>query len=154
MSTNKDRVNILNIFLLSLCNEGIKFNSGKVAPQSSAPAASGVITVAPPSSISRARKNIIMTLLIVASFFIGCNLLKQLLLLVKFLGIAQVNTNSVIFNVSQILSIVNATIEPFIYLLHHREFQTGARKLFHLKVNGGLKDEEGSQINRVERPNR
>jgi len=82
------------------------------------------------ASMSRVRRNILTTLVIIAAFFIVCNSYKQTLMLLNFLHIAPFDLTSVYFNISQILAFMNATIEPCIYLLYHREFQIGFRKLF------------------------
>ena len=104
------------------------------------------------TSMSRARRNILKTLVIIVSFFIGFNAHKQLLMLMKFLHIVVLDLSSVNFNISQILSFMNATIEPYIYLLCHREFQIGFRKLFkhrEIRVHESscreTKDHESSQ---------
>jgi len=101
----------------------------KVKPHSG-PTRQSVGTTSNDASMSRARRNILTTLFIVVAFLIVCNSYKQTLIVLKFLHVYAVDLGSVFFNISQILSFMNATIEPYIYLSYHREFQAGFRKLF------------------------
>jgi len=97
------------------------------------------------ASMSRVRRNILTTLVIIVTFFIVLNSYKQTLVLLKFLQIAPLDLSSVYFNISQILAFMNATIEPYLYLLYHREFQIGFRKLF--KLGGKVTDNDTTQTN-------
>jgi len=97
------------------------------------------------TSMSRVRKNILTTLVIIAAFFIVCNTYKQILVLLKYLSIIVWDSTSMSFNISQILAFMNATIEPYIYLIYHREFQIGFRKLFKCGVK--RTDNDTSQTN-------
>jgi len=96
----------------------------------------------PPNNKSRACKNIFATLIIIVVSFLVCNTLKQTLLLVKYTGVYPVSITSTIFNISQIIAFVNATIEPYIYFLQHREFKTGLRNLIcKKKISGQSSDD-------------
>jgi len=104
----------------------------KVKPHSG-PNAQIIVTSSTNATMSRARRNILTTLVIVVAFLIVCNSYKQGLMLLNFLHIISIDANSVYFNISRILSFMNATIEPYIYLSYHREFRAGFRKLFKLR---------------------
>jgi len=85
------------------------------------------------ASMSRARRNILATLVIIVAFLIVSNSYKQVLLMLNYLHIIYLDLRSVYFNISQIIAFMNATIEPYIYLSYHREFKAGFRKLFKLR---------------------
>jgi len=79
--------------------------------------------------LSRAKKNILVTMIIIVAFFIALNTYKQYLLIFSCFGRSKIGTLE--FSVSQIFAFMNSTIDPYIYLVSHKEFRVGFRRLFH-----------------------
>jgi len=123
---------IFPLFLISFCYIQMwRCLKNKVKPQPAGPNISVKDRKYPlGSNLSQARKNIFVTLVIIVAFFVVCNTYKQVLILLRNLYIVPLDFTSIGFNVSQIMSFVNSTIAPYVYLLHHREFKNGFRKLF------------------------
>jgi len=83
---------------------------------------------------ARVRRNIALTLALIVSCLVACNVLKQTLLLLNFLGVYLVDATSIIYNVAQILASSSCCIYPYIYLYSHNEFKRGARLLLFSKM--------------------
>jgi len=122
---------IFPLLIISFCYVQMwRCLQSKVKPLSGPNDAVSGNTSGPLISLSRARRNILKTLFIIVASFMICNTHKQILLLLHFLNILPLDVFALNFNVSQILSYVNATVDPYIYLIFHKEFQIGLRKLF------------------------
>jgi len=80
-------------------------------------------------NLLRARKNILMILVLFFGCFIATNVYKQVLLLLRFMNVVLFDVNTVHFKVAELVTYMNSIIIPYIYFLHHREFQNGLRKL-------------------------
>nr|XP_054774676.1 galanin receptor 2a-like [Lytechinus pictus] len=79
---------------------------------------------------SRARRNIIKTLLMVSVFFIVCWSTNMVLLFIFNCCGGGVDLNSLLYKISVILGFGNMWINPFIYSFQYRWFQKGLRKVF------------------------
>lgn len=85
------------------------------------------------SMASRARKNILKTLLSVVVCLALTGLFKQVLSLINGLGIYAVDWTGAAYKVSLILQFSNCCINPFIYMFQYKEFQRGVGVLFRLR---------------------
>ena len=73
-----------------------------------------------------ARTNTIKTLLTVALCFVICWSTNQIYYLMYNLGY-EVDWNSTYFNFTVLMTFINSTINPFIYLIKYRDFQEALR---------------------------
>src|SRR6218665_1418781 len=85
------------------------------------------------SASSRARKNILKTLLIVVVCLALSGLYKQVLVLINGLGIYAVDWSGTAYKVSLSLQFSNCCINPFIYMFQYKEFQRGVVVLFRMR---------------------
>src|SRR6218665_21636 len=85
------------------------------------------------SSSSRARKNILKTLLTVVVGLALTGFFKQVLALINGLGIYALDLGGPMYKVSLSLQYSNCCINPFIYMFQYKEFQRGVMVLFRLR---------------------
>lgn len=79
---------------------------------------------------SRIRMNIFKTLCLVVVCMALCLLLRQCLFIIFAFNLAEVDFNGTLFNVSLIISYLNSSLNPFIYLFKHQQFKKGFRQIF------------------------
>ena len=96
-----------------------------VAPRSTSTAAE--------SATSRARKNILKTLLNVVVCLALSGIFKQVLVLLNGLGVYTVDFGGTMYKVSLSLQFSNCCVNPFIYMFQYKEFQRGVVVLFRLR---------------------
>jgi len=96
-----------------------------VAPRSTSTAAE--------SASSRARKNILKTLLIVVICLALSGLVKQVLALINGVGIYALDVGGALYKVSVSLQFSNCCVNPFIYMFQYKEFQRGVKALLRLR---------------------
>jgi len=82
---------------------------------------------------SRARKNILKTLLIVVVCLALSGSFKQVLVLLNGLGVYTVDFGGTMYKVSLSLQFSNCCVNPFIYMFQYKEFQRGVVVLFRLR---------------------
>src|SRR6218665_2425855 len=88
------------------------------------------------SASSRARKNILKTLLIVVVCLALSGSFKQVLSLMNGLGVYTVDFGGTMYKVSLSLQFSNCCVNPFIYMFQYKEFQRGVVVLFRLRQSG------------------
>lgn len=82
------------------------------------------------STVSRARRNVIKTLLYVVVAFVVCTTWKQVLILLKSVFRINYDVSGPAFNAAQIMSYSVCCVDPAIYIFHYEEFRLGLRKIF------------------------
>ncbi|ELU05601.1 hypothetical protein CAPTEDRAFT_107711 [Capitella teleta] len=80
--------------------------------------------------ITRARRNVIKTLLIVTVCFVLCWCPNQAYFLLFNLGYEHVDFNSTFYHFTVIAVFCNCCMNPFIYSIQFEQFQKAAKKLF------------------------
>src|SRR6218665_2029684 len=85
---------------------------------------------------SRARKNILKTLLIVVVCLALSGSFKQVLVLLNGLGVYAVDFGGTMYKVSLSLQFSNCCVNPFIYMFQYKEFQRGVVVIFRLRQSG------------------
>ena len=91
-----------------------------------------------------ARKNTIKTFLLVGLCFVICWSNNQVYYLMYNLGY-KADWNSTYFQFTVLMVFLNCTVNPFIYLIKYRDYQTALKKLFGCERN---KPEEDSGMKR------
>jgi len=116
----------INICIIAFCyiQMGRKLRIS-VAPRSTSTAAE--------SATSRARKNILKTLLNVVVCLALSGIFKQVLVLLNGLGVYTVDFGGTMYKVSLSLQFSNCCVNPFIYMFQYKEFQRGVVVLFRLR---------------------
>ena len=81
-----------------------------------------------------ARRNTIKTLLIVGCCFIICWTQNQVIYFMFNIGYP-VDWNSAYFQFTVLMVFLNATVNPFVYLLNYKDYQIALRQLLHYNSN-------------------
>ena len=81
-----------------------------------------------------ARRNTIKTLLIVGCCFIICWTQNQVIYFMFNIGYP-VDWNSAYFQFTVLMVFLNATVNPFVYLLNYKDYQIALRQLLHCNYN-------------------
>ena len=89
------------------------------------------------SSMSRARKNVIRTMVIVNIGLVLCLTINQMYFLLFNLGF-DLNLQSELYHSAVLLSLVNCTINPFIYVATYQAFQKALGKLIRRITRGRI----------------
>ena len=92
-----------------------------------------------------ARKNIIKTFLLVGLCFVICWSNNSFYYLMYNLGY-KADWNSTYFHFTVLMIFLNCTVNPFIYLIKYKDYQTALRKLFGYERK---KPEEDSGMKRI-----
>ena len=87
-----------------------------------------------------ARRNTVKTFLIISICFVLCWSCSQFNYLLYNLGY-DVDFNETFFKVALLMAFCNCTINPFIYLVKYRDYQTALRELFSYKQRDSDKQE-------------
>lgn len=82
------------------------------------------------SKVTRARKNVIKTLLYVVLVFVVCTTWKQTIILLKSVFRINYDAGGATFNAAQIMSYSVCCVDPVIYIFHYEEFKLGLHKIF------------------------
>ena len=82
---------------------------------------------------ARARVNILKTLFIVVVCYVITTTFKQILIIRNLIFLMPLDTNSDLFNVSQIIAYANWFADPIVYVFKYEEFRKGLKRLFRLK---------------------
>jgi hypothetical protein len=80
------------------------------------------------NTMSRARRNIIKTLVIVCICFVLCWTWNEVLYILFFLGYP-VNFGSSFYHFTVVAVFCNSCINPFIYIIKYEQFQVGFKRL-------------------------
>jgi len=95
------------------------------------------------SASSRARKNILKTLLTVVVCLALSGVPKQVLSLINGLGVYAIDFGGAVYKVSLSLQFSNCCINPFIYMFQYKEFQRGVVVLFRLQRRSSATSSRG-----------
>ena len=90
-----------------------------------------------------ARRNIIKTLLIVGCCFIICWSQNQVLFLMSNCGY-QMDWNSAYLHYTILMVFLNSTVNPFIYLVNYRDYQSALKKFLYCNYSGSNEIQHGS----------
>ena len=94
----------------------------------------GTNTVTSASDImSRAQRNVSITLVLVTTCFVLCTLLRQILLLLDSTGVYPINYQYPFYSGTELVAYSSCAIYPYICFHRHTEFKRGLRALFHFK---------------------
>ena len=88
-----------------------------------------------------ARTNTIKTFLWVTLFFVICWSGNQVFYLMANLGYS-LNFNGLVAKVTTVVAFCNCTVNPFIYVIKYKDYQTALRELFKCKTKSEV-DESG-----------
>src|SRR6218665_2332215 len=126
--------NFLGEYFIDLCIIAFCYiQMGRKLLHSVAPRSTSTATE---SVSSRARKNILKTLLVVVVCLAFSGSFKQVLALINGLGIYAVDWSGAMYKVSLSLQFSNCCINPFIYMFKYKEFQKGVVVIFRLRQAG------------------
>ena len=114
----------VSLFIIVLCYGLIALSSKKriKAAENSITSASDIM--------SRAQRNVSITLVLVTTCFVLCTLLRQILLLLNSTNISPIDYAGSLFNASVFLNNSSCAIYPYICFHRHTEFKRGLRELF------------------------
>ena len=93
-----------------------------------------------------ARRNTIKTLLIVGCCFIICWSQNQVLFLMSNCGY-QVDWNSAYLHYTILMVFLNSTVNPFIYLINYRDYQSALKKFLHCNYSDSNEIQHGTSSN-------
>ena len=95
--------------------------------------------------MSRAQRNISITLILVTSCFVICTILNQLVVLFDSTNVLVVNWNGPLYNVATLLNSSSCAVYPYICFHRHTEFKRGLRALFRLEKSGEVERSADSE---------
>ena len=78
--------------------------------------------------ISPAKKNLLKTMVMVTLVFVLCLSWDQIMWLLYVVGVTKTYYGN-LFYYSFMLTCINSCINPFIYIIHYKEFKAGIKKL-------------------------
>ncbi len=87
-----------------------------------------------------ARKNTLVTLLIVSCVYVICWIQNQILYFLYNIGYP-IDTNSTYFNFTVWMILINSTVNPFIYLIKHKDYQRALKEFISCKQKRGMTTE-------------
>ena len=79
------------------------------------------------SGAARARKNVIVTMVMIITGYMICRTSRMLHFLLFNLGF-QINENSDVYRLGRVFSLLSSTINPFIYMVQYKPYQAAMRR--------------------------